>query len=318
MGLESVRRKVLVTGGSGLIGSRLVRALLEKGQRVRVLDLHEGLLQGEENPRLEFVGIGGDPLTGGMADRAVVKGAVEGVDVIYHLAINWDGHTWRHAIPIADRLEVNLRGAIDLLEEAKSQGVRHFLFSSSCAVYGQSSRLMADEETACEPETWMGDPGRAYGILKWTTERLCLLYCYEHGLPVTVFRIDYVFDDRQGLPTGKIEENLRRAEPIEVVDGDGYSGVHVDDVVQAFTQATLNRDAYAHVFNLSNPAAFVTYREVYELLIPATGSRSEVKLVADPTHPRRPLLSTEKIRRVLDWNPRKGRDELLRAIARSL
>ena len=324
MAIDDIEKKVLVTGGAGFIGSRLVHALLERECRVKVLDIRYGSLEKIKNPNLEFVGIGSEDLRGGMADRSFVERAVEDVDVIYHLAINWNGHTWRHTLPLADLFDVNIRGTLNLLEAAKSQGVRHFLFSSSCAVYGESKSLIVDEEAVCKPELWKGDPGPAYGILKLTMERLCLLYHQQYGLPVTAFRIEVVFDEDQALPSRKIMDNVLKGKTIEVVEGDGYASIHVDEVVQAFLLATLNKSAYGQVFNLSNPATYISYRELYQLLIQLTNSKSEVKLVTDPirlsTGSKRYLylLCIEKMQRVLGWKPKKTKEDLKKAIIQNI
>lgn len=318
MALEDVRRSILVTGGGGFIGSRLVRALLEKGQRVKVLDIQRGLLERMRNPRLEFVGLESGASMGGMANEEAVRQAVEDVDVVFHLAISWDGHTWKHVSPLASLFDANVKGTLNLLEASRAEAVRHFLFSSSCAVYGMSTSRVVSEEATCKPETWDGDPGRAYGIVKFATERLCLLYHHQYGLPVTAFRIDFVYDDTQALPSSTIEANLKAGKSIDVIDRDGYSAIHVEDVVKALLLASLNKRAYGRVFNLANPASFVSYREVYELLIRQAKSKSKIALHRDPHHAGRVRESTDKIRRTLGWRPRKTKEDLLKAIARSL
>jgi nucleoside-diphosphate-sugar epimerase len=249
--------RVLVTGGAGLIGSRLVRALLREGQRVRVLDTRLGELDDEkENPNLEFVGLDVDDLHGGMANKRVVEESVRDVDVVYHLAINWDGGSWRHALPLADLFDVNVRGTLNLLEAARSLRVKHFIFSSSVAVYGETERTLGlrprrgyaqvREEGACWPELWSGDPGPAYAILKLTTEKLCLMYYHHHRLPVTVFRLEYVFAGERELKDG--------------------ANVHVDDVVRAFLLAKLNRKAYGQVLNLAYPTRHLSTRKAQKVL----------------------------------------------------
>lgn len=318
MALEDVRRSILVTGGGGFIGSRLVRAFLEKGRRVKVLDIQRGRLESVRSPRLEFVGLDSGTSIGGMANDEAVRQAVEDVDVVFHLAITWDGHTWKHSSPVASLFDANIRGTLNLLEASRAEGVRHFVFSSSCAVYGMSTSRVVNEEAACKPETWDGDPGRAYGIVKFATERLCLLYDDQYGLPVTAFRIDFVYDDTQALPSSTIEANLKEGKSIDVIEGDGYSAIHVEDVVKALLLVSLNKKAYGRVFNLANPASFVSYREVYELLIPQAESKSKISLRKDPHHAGRVRESTDKIRRTLGWRPQKTKDDLLKAIARSL
>src|SRR5207245_546275 len=83
---------------------------------------------------------------------------------------------------------------LNLLEATKSHGVKQFLYASSIAVYGKRASPVMDEETICRPELWRGGPGPGYAITKLTLERLCLSYHVDSGLPVTVFRIDVVFD----------------------------------------------------------------------------------------------------------------------------
>jgi UDP-glucose 4-epimerase len=240
-----VKLEALVAGGGGFIGSRLVRALLARNWSVRVLDVEYGDLE-KYREKLEFFGVGSDDLRGGMVDRNIVKQAVKGVDVVYHLALNWDGATWKHQNPISDLFDANIRGTFNLLEEARLERVKHFLFASSGAVYGNRDLEVVDEESPCKPELFSGEPGPAYGILKFATERLCLLYWHVYGLPVTALRIGYVFE-----PPDRGE-------------------IHVEDVVQAFLLATLNRKAYGQVFNVA----------------------------CEPT------VSTRKIRETLGWKPK--------------
>jgi nucleoside-diphosphate-sugar epimerase len=316
--LENVKGKILVTGGAGDIGSRLVRELLRRGCRVKVLDIRLGPFEKESDPNLEFVGVEGDSSEGGMADKHIVRQAMKDVDVVYHLAINWNGHTWKHTAPTADLLDANIRGTLNLLEEAKSQGVKHFIFAGSCAVYGYSRSRTVNEETACEPETWEGDPGPAYGIMKLATERLCLMYCYHHGLPVTAFRIEFVYNDNDALSGSRIVEDLQKKQTIEVVKGDGYAGIHVDEVIQAFLLATLSKKAYGQVFNLANHSTYVTYEELYELLIQHMHLKSKVRAIADSTHKGRVVESAEKITRVLGWKPMKTKKDFIQAIIRSV
>ncbi|MEM2917673.1 MAG: NAD(P)-dependent oxidoreductase [Candidatus Bathyarchaeia archaeon] len=218
--------KALVAGGGGFIGSRLVRSLLNKNWFVRVLDVRYGELV-DCKDKLKFFGVGSDDLRGGIVDKNIVEQAIKGVDVVYHLALNWDGATWKHKTPLPDLFYVNIKGTLNLLEEAKSEGIKHFLFASSTAVYGNGSAEIVDEESLCKPELFRGDPGPAYGIVKFVTERLCLLYFSEYELPVTILRIGYVFE-----PPSKGE-------------------IHVKDVVQAFILATLNSKAYGQVFNVA-------------------------------------------------------------------
>ncbi len=243
---------------------------------------------------------------------------MQDVDIVYHLAINWNGHSWTHKLPLADLFDVNLRGTLNLLEAAAGVGVKHFLFSSSIAVYGTPDSPIVDEGTTCRPETWEGDPGRAYGILKWTTERLCLLYFHQLRLPSTAFRIDVVFnDDEDLLVSREMVDRVRAQEVINVVEGKGSSAVHVDDVTQAFSMATLDKSAYGRVFNLTNPSAFISDRELYQFLVDIVGSQAKINLVKSPLSANS-VLSIDKVRAALGWEPKKGKEERKNAIRNSV
>jgi nucleoside-diphosphate-sugar epimerase len=320
MAVGNIEKKVLVTGGAGFIGSRLTRALLQKGLRVKVLDVQQGLLREESSPNLEFIGIGSNELHGGMVDKVLVEQAVESVDVVYHLAINWDGATWAAIHPLTDLFDINIRGSLNLLEAAKSHGVKHFLFASSCAVYGEAGSLTVDEETICKPET---SPQHlsAYGIMKLTTEKLCLLYHRRYGLPVTSFRIEVVFsEDESQLSalSSKYIDKLLNGENIEVIDGEGCSSVHVDEVVDAFLLATLNDKAYGNVFNISNPATYITHRELYQFIIQLIGSKSKIKVIPSGQRISCVPESIEKIQRILGWRPQETKEDLKKAVAETV
>lgn len=133
------------------------------------------------------------------------------------------------------------------------------------------------EETVCKPEP---SPQHlsAYGILKLTTEKLCLMYYHHYELPVTSFRIEVVFSDHESLLSAlnsKYIDKVLKGEDIEVVNGEGCASVHVDEVVNAFSLATLNDKAYSHVFNVSNPTTYITHQELYQFIIQLTGSKSK-------------------------------------------
>jgi len=313
---RSEATKALVVGGAGFIGSALVKLLLRERYSVRVLDVSRGRLDGIGDAALEFVGLTSDDLNGGMADRKIVDEATHGVDVAYHLALNWDGHSWAHRRSLADLWNVNIRGTLNLLEAAKAQGVQHFLYASSVAVYGKRTSPVMDEEAIPRPELWRGGPGPAYAIMKLALERLCLLYHVEHGLPVTVFRIDVVFDDDEYLDLS--QETIRaavRGEPLQVERGEAGASIHADDVATALLMAARNPKAHGQVVNLSNPRALISDLEVCKLVIDAVRSKSRIEFVESPL--TGPVIgSVEKAERLLGWKPVKGKEDLEQTIIR--
>jgi nucleoside-diphosphate-sugar epimerase len=157
--------------------------------------------------------------------------------------------------------------------------------------------------------------------MKLTTEKLCFMYYHLYGLPVTSFRIEVVFsDDESQLSalSSRYINKLLKGENIEVTDGEGCASVHVDEVADAFLLATLNDKAYGNVFNISNPATYITHRELYQFIIQLIDSKSKIKVI--PTGQRiscKPE-SIEKIGRILSWKPRKTKEALKKAVAETV
>ena len=121
-------RTVLITGGAGFIGSNLTRRLIRRGDRVRILDdLSIG-----QTAYLE--GVPHDLVRGSLADPAVVRSAVDGVDAIVHLAAR-AGIDDSVRDPLGT-FEANVTWSVSLLDAARLAGVRRFVFASSNAAAG--------------------------------------------------------------------------------------------------------------------------------------------------------------------------------------
>ena len=129
------RMEMLVTGGAGFIGSNLVRALVQEGQRVRVLDNFSTGFR----DNLEGLGDGVELIEGDIRNPIAVRKSMRGIRVVFHVA----------ALPSVIRSiedpvtthEINATGTLVLLQEAQKANVRKFIFSSSSSVYGDSPSL---------------------------------------------------------------------------------------------------------------------------------------------------------------------------------
>jgi UDP-glucose 4-epimerase len=290
--------KDLVVGGAGFVGYRLVKRLLAEGHFVRVLDVKLGRLKRLSSPNLKLV-------LGNMTERRVVRRVMKGVDIVYHVAL-----VGGFSIRSLKLFNANLQGTLNLLRAAKSQRVKQFIFTSSTAVYGKRRYLPVDEEHPCNPEEESG--WRLYPLMKFSTEKLCRLFYFTFKLPVTIFRLTYVFSRKSvyDIPwTGWMIEKAKNNETIEVFEGDGFASVHVDEVVEALMLATLEEKAIGQVFNVVNPDTFVTYYEIAQHVIKKTGSKSHVKIVKPAEMVNSVPLSSDKIQRTLGWKPWVTKDD---------
>lgn len=175
--------KVLITGGAGFIGSHLAEHLLSAGHSVRVLDnLSTGKRENlQTHPQLDFV-------QGDIRDPALVAEIAAGIDAIVHLAAvasvqaSVDDPTGTH--------ETNFDGTLYLLEAARKNNIRRFLYASSAAVYGDNPRLPLPEEETPNPLS-------PYAVDKLAGEYYLRFYHAKFGIETTAFRFFNIYGPRQ-------------------------------------------------------------------------------------------------------------------------
>ncbi len=214
---------ILVTGGGGFIGSRVVRLLCARGLRVRCL-----LRPGGDARRLD--GLPVERIAGDVRERAAVRAALEGCAGCIHLAavVAWA----RMDDPELER--VSVEGTRNLLESARElAGIGRIVHvSSAVAVNASSEPRVFDEQAAFELE----GSGLRYALAKHRAEKLALQAAAE-GLPVVVVNPGEVYgpDDHAFVTAGSIRDVLRSV-PCIVVRG-GTSITHVDDVADGILRA---------------------------------------------------------------------------------
>jgi UDP-glucose 4-epimerase len=203
--------RVLVTGSSGHLGEALCRVLAADGIEAIGLDILP-------SPYTTVVG--------SVADRPLVKAALEGVDAILHAATLHKPHVGSHTRQ--DFVETNITGTLTLLEEAVSAGVARFVYTSTTSAFG---RALTPPPGA--PATWITEdvspvPRNIYGVTKVAAEHVCELVHRDHGLPVVILRTSRFFpeaDDRDEVRNAYADANLkvnellyRRADLEDIVD----------------------------------------------------------------------------------------------------
>ncbi len=178
----------LVSGGAGFIGSHLVDALLERGDRVAVLD---DLSHGSRENLAGALDQGAELHAVDVRDARAVEAVFQRVkpEVVFHLAAQVDVRTSVESP--ADDANTNIHGTIAVLEASRKTGVRRLINSSSGgAVYGEARLLPT-------PEDYVPQPLSPYGQSKYAAEGYCQLYARLHGLSVVSLRYSNVYGPRQ-------------------------------------------------------------------------------------------------------------------------
>ncbi len=280
--------RVLITGGSGYIGSHLAARLQADGRIVRVLDPRPVPPEIVEVPRQRV-------LLGSAATPSIAARAVRGTDAVVHLGWAFDGGA------VGEVVCANLLGTVNLLEAGLREGVRRFVFVSTAVVYGPTGDRKATEEDPPQPRrSTIGGPFYA------ATKRACEEYCAKYrlrGLPVTVLRLHGVFSaDRLGPFEGMIDA-ARRGAALRPIAGAGGEYVHLEDTMDVLALCLADPRAEGETFNV---AGAHTYSEV-ELAkrIAERVGGCDVRPIDDPTQAM-VSVRIDKLRRTLGYSPRRG------------
>lgn len=243
-------RTMLVTGGAGFIGSHLVEALVERGDRVRVLDdLSTGSLDHLKpvRERIEFV-------QGSILDTGIVDRAVAGVDCVFHQAalasvpLSIEHPERTHAVCAS--------GTLNVLDRARRAGVRRVVYAASSSAYG-------DSPTAAKRESDLPAPVSPYAVAKLAGEFYCRAFTASYGFETVALRYFNVFGPRQApdSPYSAVIPlffaALLAGRP-PTIYGDGLQSrdfVYVGNVVQANLLAADSTAAVGRVFNVGTGSA---------------------------------------------------------------
>ncbi|MBI3315882.1 MAG: NAD-dependent epimerase/dehydratase family protein [Candidatus Omnitrophica bacterium] len=297
-------KKVLVTGAAGFLGLHVMDALLERGHRIRALD--NFLCSRPEaieryRGRIDFI-------KGDIRRLKDVRKAMAGVDVVFHLAA-----IRSVAKTVEDPFvahEINATGTLLLLREASAAGVKHFIFTSTSAVYGDTLGRFQKEEGPFKPIS-------PYGVAKLAAEHYARYYFLEKKLPTSCVRIFNVYGPRQNpesryslVVPGVLSKIFSGQRP--VIDGSGKQArdfVYVEDVVRALLMIWGDPKAYGKVYNLGCGKATSVTTLVERLLKLSGSSLKPVHGPRRPGDPERTCAAVALIRKELGWKPRVSLDE---------
>lgn len=267
--------QALVTGGAGFIGSNLSRALLARGDDVRVLD---DLSTGRKE---NLDGVAVDLVVGSVEDPDTVAAAVEGVEVVFHQA----------ALPSVKRSvedpirthAVNATGTLNVLDAARRAGVRRVVYASSSSAYGNTPILPKQEDMTPSPLS-------PYAVAKLAGEQYCRAFAHVYGLETVALRYFNIFGPHQdpANPYAAViplfATALMEGRPI-TIHGDGGQTrdfTYIDNAVQANLLAGDGNSASSgQVMNVACGHR-VSLNELVDILARIVGVETVAKAHTDP------------------------------------
>ena len=285
--------KSLVTGGAGFIGSNLIDTLLGIGHTVVCVDNESSDAHDKPYWNDNSINIRGD-----IRDHTLMSSAMKDVDYVFHLAAE---ARIQPAIenPI-NAVSVNDLGTATVLQCARENQVKKFMFSSTSAAYGRND--------SPNVETQAPDPLNPYSVTKLNGENLCRMYTELFGLPTVIFRYFNVYGPRQPVRgqyapvLGIFKRQKDAGEPLTIV-GDGNQRrdfVHVEDVARANVMAALadpGQDAYGEVYNIGTGKNF-SVNEIAEMFM-----HEKTYIAPRPGEARVSLANNQKMRNTFGWTP---------------
>ncbi|MDD5065531.1 MAG: NAD-dependent epimerase/dehydratase family protein [bacterium] len=293
------KKKILVTGGAGFVGSNLVKELIQLGADVTVLDdLFTGSLD-------HLKGVNGYHfIKGDVRDEKLIPETVGEFEYVFHLAAR------NIIISLKNPKEdysVNIGGTLNLLMALRdSKNLRKLIYSSSVSIYGNPRYLPINED---DPISLLNP----YATSKFAGENYTVVFYENFNLPVTVVRYSNVYGDFQSPRNpycgvvGKFIEKISRGQVPEI-HGDGAQTrdfTYIKDAVEATLLAGILERSMGEIFNVGTGVE-TSINYLTEVLLDIY-DKKELKLKyidkRDIDNIRRRVVNIEKIRQKLKWFP---------------
>lgn len=292
--------RILVAGGAGFIGSHIVDKLLQEDKDVTVLDnFYSGNLANikQHKDKSSFHLVKGD-----VRNFDLVKKAVKDVDAVFNDAAVVSIPRSMENPLLAN--EVNVGGALNLLQASLDEGVKRFVQASSASVYGNTEKLPVSEDLPAKPIA-------PYAVSEFAAESYARIFYSCYGLQTVCLRYFNVYGSRQpfnaysGVITIFMNQLLQNEQP--TVFGDGKQTrdfVYVNDVVQANLKALTAQNAAGEVMNVAtgNPSSINDLLSSLQEIMGKTGLKP-IRKPARKGDIKESYASIEKAKEILDYKP---------------
>ena len=259
--------KIAITGLSGFLGYYVAKKLFQRNVQIQALvrSTSDTSHLSEYEEKITFV-------QGDLGDREALKKFVEGADIVIHMAYERNGTGFHDSARnnIRQLVDVNLTGSLELLDASKQHGVKQFIFTSSCAVYGHIfPDIKLDEQHPLMPDS-------NYGAYKAAVEAFCHSYFLSKSINTTMFRPVGIYGIDPNLAHSEwydLIKNIKNGIDVEVVGGGKI--VDVKEVAHAINSAIDNRDTFGKVYNLSD--FYIDNMSIAEMAKEICGSKSKIR-----------------------------------------
>ena len=308
--------KVLVTGGAGFIGSHLIDSLMERGYEVRCIDnFSSGKMEFIENA----IKKGMELIEGDILNKKDVRKAMEGCNIIFHLAANPEVRIGAEDTYI--HLEQNVLATYNILEEMRRQGIKKIVFTSSSTVYGEADIIPTPEDYA--PLI----PISLYGASKLAAESLICAYCHTFDMYSIIYRFANVVGPRSthGVTYDFIKKLKKDEGKLEIL-GDGTqkkSYLYISDCIDAMLFGIEKAKEKVEIFNIGSED-WVDVKKIADIVSQEMGLQPKYEFTGGVDGGRGwkgdvkiMRLSIDKLKN-LGWKPRYGSEEAIRMTARWL
>lgn len=302
-----MKYKILVTGAAGFIGSHLTEELVKQGHQVKAFVRYNsrndwGWLQ--TLPCLADVEI----QAGDIRDYDSVKNAVQGIDVIFHLAA-LIGIPYSYTSPLA-YIKTNIEGTYNILQSAREEGVSRVVHTSTSEVYGTARFVPITEDHPLHGQS-------PYAATKIAADQLAMSFYYSFGTPVTIIRPFNTFGPRQSaravIPTiiTQIASGQRKIKLGALYPTRDFN--YVKDTVRGFIAALESEKSVGEVINIGSNYE-ISIGETASLIGDVMGADIEIETEQKRMRPaqsevERLWADNSKAKRLLGWEPLyAGRD----------
>lgn len=311
------KKKILVTGAGGFIGSNLVEKLIKKNFNVTALvqysvDNNYGWLD-----KIDFKKNKPKIITGDICDGIFVDKICKNIDYIIHLAA-------LISIPYSYRsplsyIHTNILGTTNLLDSCRKHKIKHFIHTSTSEVYGSAKYVPIDENHPLNAQS-------PYAASKIAADQICLSFHKSFNLPVTIIRPFNTFGPRQSLraviPTILYQTNKKNSVQLGNINSK-RDFTFVDDTVDAFILAINKKKTIGEVINLGTGHEF-SIKDVLNATSKILNKRINVITTKERFRPKksevnRLLSNNRKAKKILGWKPKfVGKKGFLEAIKLTL